>query len=125
MKIIGSIDPRQGYRRDESAAPRPDARELMLDFIAKIPRQDQDVVRLRFHQCLRRDDRDMRARQEFILLVRISIRDERNVLRRHAAEVEQRIALRGGAIGRDPFALALRRGEKRQQRVAALRDALG
>jgi len=58
------------------------------------------------------DDRDMAARQEFTLFVRIGIHYEADKVRLDAAIIEKGIALSRGAISGNSFPLLLRLQQK-------------
>jgi hypothetical protein len=112
---ISRIDGDLRHRGQETSAPGTDALELAADLALEIPRQDQDIVRTELHQRLRRYHRDVGTGQELALLVGISVRHQRDIPARDAAEVEQRVAFGGRAIRRHALRVALRPCEKLQQ----------
>src|SRR5262245_6850594 len=60
-------------RNNQTATPIADRRQLTGDLVDQIPRQNEDVVRLRFQDLLRREDRDVRPRREQPVLVRVAV----------------------------------------------------
>ena len=70
----------------------------------QVPRQDQHDVGLVRADALRRADRDVRARQQVALLVRVEVDGVVEEVRADAAVVEQRVALGRRAVADDPLA---------------------
>src|SRR5258706_7037029 len=95
--------------------PLLDEAVLLHDFLAEVPRQDEQVIGTRFTDALRRHDRQMGAGQVAALLVRPAVQDVTDEIPAHAAIVEQRIAFRRGAVGGDAFAGPLGADEKVEQ----------
>src|SRR5690606_36277446 len=110
------IDDRElGDRQDELAAPGGDVAHLLDDLVLEIPRQDQDVVGLARVDRLDLVDRDVHARREASVLVRIAIDGEFHEVSADAAIVQQRVALPGSAVAADDLALVLRLDQERQE----------
>src|SRR5262249_43817085 len=66
---------RLGDRYDPAAAPFANVRRLLDDLVHDVPRPDEQVVGAGFANALGREDRNVRTRQEFALLVGVAIHD--------------------------------------------------
>src|SRR5262245_9922893 len=79
--------------------------ELADDFVAQVPREDDDEIGLLDVDPVGGDDRDVAAREKAALLVRAGIRDEANqLIALDPAIVEQGIALGRRAVAGDRLA---------------------
>ena len=108
--------------RGEAPAPFADVRVLLGDLLAQVPRQDEHDVRARLAQRLERPDRDVRARQKLALLVRVGVDGVVEEVGAHAAVVQERVALGGGAVARDRLALALEVDQELERRPLVALD---
>src|SRR5581483_10411727 len=94
-----------GDRENELPAPRADITELLADFLAQVPGQDEDVVGTGFCQAFRRVDRDVRAGEELPLLDRAPVDGVREQVGPDSAVVEQGVSLARGAVAGHRLAL--------------------
>src|SRR5688572_5677521 len=106
------LDARDGYH--EFSAPLAHVSALLRDLRQQIPGKNQDVVRLRFPNALRRQDRNARSGCEAPLLVRTAVHRVVQKIRADAAIVEQCIPLAGRAVPDNRLALLLRVDQKAQ-----------
>src|SRR6266705_75388 len=104
-----------GNRHDKLAAPFSDVGGLRADLILQVPRQDQHVVRARFADFFRSQDRDPRAGGELALLVGVGVDGEVEKVGSDAAVVQQRVAFAGRAVADYFLATLLGVDQERQQ----------
>jgi hypothetical protein len=90
---------------------------LLADFLAQVPREDENVVGPSLGQVFRRIDRNMGAGQEPALLDRAPVDRVGEQVRPDAAVVQERVALARGAVSGHRAALA-GRGEQEAEQVA-------
>src|ERR1700722_14179357 len=109
--------------RSEASAPLADEAELLDDLVLQVPRQDQHHIWSVLAQSLRRADRNVRARQEVALLVRVQVACVVDEIAADAAVVEQCVALRRGAVAGDPQTLALELDQEAEDLALVLLDA--
>jgi len=93
-------------------APCPDITELVGNFILQIPRQYQNIIWFRPGDLVWMADGNMRSRQEFALLIRVSVHSVVNKVRPNAAIVQQSVSLPGCAIAHDRLAVPAGGDEK-------------
>src|ERR1044071_8917493 len=91
---------------DEFAAPFANFVHLIDDLLFEIPGQDEDVIGFRFKDFSGSEDRNMSAREELALLVRVAIDGVVEEIGADTAIIEQSVTFSGSAIARDAFALA-------------------
>ena len=99
--------------------------ELLHDLLLEVPGQDQDVVGAVLLERLGVLDRDVRAREELALLVRVAVDRVLEEVGADAAEVQERVALPGRAVAGDALALAAARDEELEQAPFGLVDLGG
>src|SRR5262245_35977395 len=87
-------------------------RHLLHDFVPDVPRQDEDEVWLRFIDLLWWKDRNVSARRDLAVLVRIAVDRVIEEVGSNAAVVEQRISLAGSTIAGDRLSFTFRVDEK-------------
>ena len=94
--------------RNRSDKPDPigaQVRQLAQDLVAQIPGQDENIIWAVVIERFNRAHRNMAARQERVLFGRIAIHSIGDQVAANAAIIEQRIAFRSRAIGRNGSAL--------------------
>ena len=89
-------------------------RHLLHDLVLQVPGQDEDVVRPGLRDPVGGEDRDVRARQELPLLVRVAVDRVVEEVRPDAAVVEQRVALARARRSPRPSCRAAWRGSGRR-----------
>src|SRR5208282_1127323 len=102
-------------RDDKLSAPFPDERQLLHNLILQIPRQDENVVGPRRAQLFGRKNRDVGARQESSVLVRIAIHCEIHKIRADAAVIQERISFSRSPVADDFLAVSLRMNQELEQ----------
>src|SRR5213594_2949426 len=80
-------------RHNELPAPLANKRILLDDFVFQIPRKNQQKVRLRLPDAIRRKNRNVRPRQESAVFVGIAVHRVIKEIRSNRAVIQQRITL--------------------------------
>src|SRR5678816_2444086 len=112
-------------RHDEPAAPLADVRELGLDLVLQVPREDQDVVGTRLSDLFGRIDRNVGAGQELAVLVRIPVHGVFDEVRPDAAIVQERVSFSGSPVAGDGLSFLSGRDQEAEQVPLDPVDALG
>src|SRR5262245_57050883 len=107
-----SDDQRPRDRDDELGPPLARVRQLLEDLVLEVPGEYEDVVGPSFSDPLGSVDRDVRAREEAALLVRVAVDGEVDEVAADPAVVEQRVALTRRSVAGDRLALTLDRREQ-------------
>src|SRR5215471_751793 len=90
---------------DELRAPFARISQLRDNLFAKVPRQNQDVIRLSFSEELDRVDRDVTAWKKPSLFVRVPINRKIQEVSANAAVVQERISFSGRPVSSYRFPL--------------------
>src|SRR5260370_1844876 len=109
--------------RSEAPAPLGDESELLHDLVLQVPRQDHDDVRPLLADLLGGAERDVAARQEVALLVRVQVAGVVDEVRADAAVVEKRVALRRRAVANYAQGLLLEVDQEVEDLALVLLDA--
>ena len=102
-------------RNNEFAAPFANESILLDDFVLQIPGQNEQKVGLRLANPFRRENRNVRSRQEPPVLIWIAVDGVIQKIRAYGAIIQERVAFAGRAIAGDLLAAALCLNEKIQQ----------
>src|SRR6266853_2431429 len=95
-------------RHNKFPAPLANKRILLDDFVFQIPWEDEQKVRLRLPDPLRRKNRHVRPRQESAVFVRIAIDGVIEEIRSNRAVIQKCVSLPRRSVPRDLFPFAFR-----------------
>src|SRR6266851_8484828 len=100
---------------DEFATPFANETVLLDDLVFQVPGKDQQEIRLRLPNPIRRINRDVRAGQESAMLVGIAVHGIVEKISSDSAVIQQRIAFAWRPIPRDLFPAAFRLNQEFEQ----------
>ena len=120
---LGSIQARRTSRSEparSASRPTPRCRRAGRDLAREVPGQDHDHVGSGLRDPLGRVDRDVRARSEPPVLVRVAVDRVVEEVGPDPAVVEQRVPLPGRAVADDLLAVAAQLDQQLEQRTLRL-----